>query len=458
MKNKIFVWFVMGLTTAVLTIPRINFAQVTILENRPQAAQARLAVEATAPRELESPWDPWYLIEPCQIGSGFEATNERDCDIDADSNDDLELETPTSLLTMAKDVRVYSEVPDPSTDNPDDRAYTDLLSLEPLEAGPNQPRSLYARFVVTRPSAAGDDVKHMAEGRIECFEANGKSHSYVTTTQNIWDEGSQITMVARMLFKPAAIGMYTCKARARVAKCAKGEVDSVNGPNEKCMQRHLVFKSGEGNTEFVYSSPTWGIGWGTGNDSKHEEYKEDDKTYVAATHIHKGITAPAQVYFNGVPTGDRVVIGDQEYVAKSAIFTIPDGPTTFNAYSGIHMTSCVDDDTSCFPGARFGGHPDISTSVVDLRIIATQLHTDGSICVQHVGPTKRLTILGDSHHQKANIIYNGIPIHQCGKSRRFTVKTYVERVSGNPVRVERGDVRDGGKFTGYTHTGVYADY
>lgn len=365
----------------------------------------------------------------------------------ADSEDDLELETATSPLTMAKDVPVYSGVTDPSTG---DVAFTDLLSLEPLTAGPNQPRSLYARFVVTRPSAGGTDVKHMAEGRIQCFDASGVSHSYVTTTQNIRVEGSHMTMIARMLFKPETSGVYTCKARARVAMCAPGE--------QSCTQRYLVFESGAGNTELVYASPTWGTGWGTGNDAKHEGYTVGANTYVAATHIHGGITAP---------TIAGSVVGNQEYVAKSASFTIPDGPTTFSAYSGIHMTSCVEDDPGCFEaapplvGAReLGGPAAVSSSVIDLRIIATQLYADGSPCVQHVGPTTRLTIQGHSHHQKANIIYNDIPINPCGTtpSRRFSVKTYVERVSGNPVRVERGDVLSDGRFTGFTHTGVYANY
>jgi hypothetical protein len=84
MKTKSFVWVVMGLMTAVLTIPEINFAQAINCERywtlTPQQRRQCEREEFARRRSLGT----WYLNgdgnQPCQIsflGSGFEAKNER---------------------------------------------------------------------------------------------------------------------------------------------------------------------------------------------------------------------------------------------------------------------------------------------------------------------------------------------------------------------------------------------
>jgi hypothetical protein len=93
MKSKSLVWCVMGLMTAVLTIPRISFARVEIRDHRErqhehsrderrhaeEKRQEQQAAEAARHR-LEG---TWYLNgdrdKPCQIvfsGGRFEAKNE----------------------------------------------------------------------------------------------------------------------------------------------------------------------------------------------------------------------------------------------------------------------------------------------------------------------------------------------------------------------------------------------
>ena len=142
---------------------------------------------------------------------------------------------------------------------------------------------------------------------------------------------------------------------------------------------------------------------------------------------------------------------------------VPDGPTSLNAIASIHMTSCFSGpggrvDTSCFPGARTQDDPAVSSSsVVDLSIIVTQLYANGRFCVQEPSLVQRVTIQGDSHHRTAHLVHNDILINPCDGSRRFRIKVLAKRVSGNPVRIERGDLHphDATRFTGFTHAGVY---
>lgn len=347
--------------------------------------------------------------------------------------------TAATTLVLAADTPVASG----NRDDQGDVEWTELLSTT-ITAGPGQPASLLARFRVERPAdSTGVDVKHMAEGRVQCFDGYGNNAGYVTVTQNIWAEGDSFEMIARMLIVPTSDGAYTCRARARVEKCASGE-DGV------CPNRFLVFKAGPGNTELTYASPTWAQSWGTGNDAKHPGYVHPDPAvgiaYPAATHIHAGIT-------------DEPVIGDEEYVAKNGV-TIPAGPKSFNVISNIHMTTCFRGDITCFEGARLlSESTDASetSSVVTLWIEALQLAPDGQVCATTTSTPTTRTILGDSHHQTVNLVHNNVQVSTdaaCQGSRRFAVKTYVERVSGNPIRIERGDITNG-KYTGFTHSGVY---
>jgi hypothetical protein len=79
MKSKSFAWFIMGLVAAILTIPRVTFAQDQRRYERREEWQQGYSRDDR--RRLEG---TWYLNgerdKPCEIVSirgGFEARNER---------------------------------------------------------------------------------------------------------------------------------------------------------------------------------------------------------------------------------------------------------------------------------------------------------------------------------------------------------------------------------------------
>jgi len=79
MKSKSFAWFIMGLVTAILTIPRVTFAQDQRKYERRE--EWRHGYSRDDRQRLEG---TWYLNgerdKPCEVVStrgGFEARNER---------------------------------------------------------------------------------------------------------------------------------------------------------------------------------------------------------------------------------------------------------------------------------------------------------------------------------------------------------------------------------------------
>jgi len=161
-----------------------------------------------------------------------------------------------------------------------------------------------------------------------------------------------------------------------------------------------------------------------------------------------------------------LVTGTAEYALRSSRFEVPTSAAALDVYSTPELTVCYDGTGSCPPETQGSEELGGVGSVVGLRLLVQQMcsSTSSAVGLTTYYPSTgnmSFSISSDEHHKKAHLALPsvtfasscpGCPGGVC-TGRSFIVKSRIEYLAGNPVKVEYGDSGSAGYSTSFAFVG-----
>ena len=250
------------------------------------------------------------------------------------------------------------------------------------------------RTVITVPVEAGAGEKWHVQGRLQLEDAEARllvgerlrcdtqTGLEVRTTQNTYSGQERAVLRARYIFTAPAAGTYHCEMLVRVAYPS-----TLRPPAD-------VLLRGSGTSLHVSPAPAW------------------------AQHKYQEL--------------ERVISRNRPSDLAVMTWTPPDGVHRFDLTGDIEYTNCYNTYHACDTAPSNGNR-----SIVESRLQALQLATDGGYCRVTSTPFRRLVVSWAVHHRKTYHRRDDIRVSGAADcARRFRLKVYTRWVGGNPMMTE----------------------
>lgn len=250
--------------------------------------------------------------------------------------------------------------------------------------------------VITVPVEADAGEKWHVQGRVQLEDAEARllvgerlrcdaqTGLEVRTTQNTYTGQERAVLRARYIFTAPAAGTYQCEMLVRVAYPS-----TLRPPAD-------VLLRGSGTSLEVRPAPGW------------------------ARHKYQEL--------------ERVIRRNRPSDLAVMSWTPPDSVSRFDLTGDIEYTNCYNTYHACNTVPSNGNQ-----SVVESRLQALQLATNGGYCRVTSSASRRLVVSWAVHHRKTYHRLHNISVSGAAEcTRRFRLKVHTRWVSGNPMMTELG--------------------
>jgi hypothetical protein len=215
--------------------------------------------------------------------------------------------------------------------------------------------------------------------RLRCDTETGLE---VRTTQNTYTGQERAILRARYIFKAPTAGTYQCEMLVRVAY-----------PSTLRPQADVLLR-GSATSLNVSRAPSW-----------------------------------SRLKFQQL---ERVIRRNQPRDLAVLSWTAPAAVNRFDLTGDIEYTNCYNTYHTCNTVPSNGNQ-----SVVESRLQAQQIATDGGYCRVTSTAMSRLVVSWAVHHRKKYHRLDNVPVSTAANcTRRFRLKVYTRWVSGNPMMTE----------------------
>lgn len=296
------------------------------------------------------------------------------------------------------------QVPPANTDN-----YPVILTTNlTLTAG--ETRRVSDNLAVTLSSTEGAEV----DNQIVCLDTSGTTDPAVVSggTNHRGSAAGDLVLTESMLFTAPHAGTFQCQLRANTS----------DGPRSDYVMTALRAST------WLQISSTGEVGTKSWADHSCRS-NGDNCIFLGASRDAKAVTL--------VPDS-----------LDGSTWTAAPDATTFDAVGNFEITSCPNGTSSC-PKPQWGdggvlGVNRTTTSQVFVYLAFRQVYPDGSMCRLNQAPDPvnagYYYIPNAVHHLMANFHVTAPIASTCGGSRQFVPVLFVQWVSGNPVKIDGGDL------------------